>query len=35
MVAAGVDGIDFDTAGAAGDADLLATLRMARRVRDT
>ena len=27
MVAAGVDGIDFDTAGAAGDADLLATLR--------
>ena len=27
MVAAGVDGLDFDTAGAAGDADLLATLR--------
>ena len=35
MVAAGVDGIDFDTAGASGDADLLATLRTARRVRDT
>jgi dimethylamine---corrinoid protein Co-methyltransferase len=35
MVAAGVDGIDFDTAGAAGDADLLATLRTARRLRDT
>ena len=35
MVAAGADGLDFDTAGAAGDADLLATLRVARRVRDT
>ena len=35
MVAAGADGIDFDTAGASGDADLLATLRVARRVRDT
>ncbi len=35
MVAAGADGLDFDTAGAAGDADLLATLRTARRVRDT
>jgi len=35
MVAAGVDGLDFDTAGAAGDADLLATLRVVRRVRDT
>ena len=35
MVAAGADGIDFDTAGASGDADLLATLRTARRVRDT
>ena len=34
MVAAGVDGLDFDTAGAAGDADLLATLRVARKVRD-
>jgi len=34
MVGAGVDGIDFDTAGAAGDADLLATLRTAHRVRD-
>jgi len=35
MVDTGVDGIDFDTAGAAGDADLLATLRVARKVRDT
>jgi dimethylamine--corrinoid protein Co-methyltransferase len=35
MVAAGADGLDFDTAGAAGDADLLATLRTARRVRST
>jgi dimethylamine--corrinoid protein Co-methyltransferase len=35
MVAAGADGIDFDTAGAAGDADLLATLRTARRLRAT
>jgi len=35
MVAAGVDGLDFDTAGAAGDADLLATVRVARKVRDT
>ena len=35
MVAAGVDGIDFDTAGASGDADLLATLRTVRRLRDT
>jgi len=35
MVAAGVDGIDFDTAGASGDADLLATLHVARKLRDT
>jgi dimethylamine--corrinoid protein Co-methyltransferase len=35
MVAAGVDGLDFDTAGAAGDAAHLAPLRTARRVRDT
>ena len=35
MVAAGADGIDFDTAGASGDADLLATLRTARKLRDT
>ena len=35
MVGAGVDGIDFDTAGASGDADLLATLRVARKLRDT
>jgi len=35
MIGAGVDGIDFDTAGASGDADLLATLRVARRLRDT
>ena len=34
MVEAGVDGLDFDTAGASGDADLLATLRVARRLRD-
>ena len=31
---AGADGIDFDTSGAAGDADLLATLRAAREIRD-
>ena len=35
MIAAGVDGLDFDTAGAAGDADLLATLRVVRQLRDT
>jgi dimethylamine--corrinoid protein Co-methyltransferase len=34
MIAAGADGLDFDTAGAAGDADLLATLHVVRRVRD-
>ena len=34
MVAAGADGLDFDTAGAAGDADLLATLRTVRTVRE-
>ena len=34
MIEAGVDGLDFDTAGASGDADLLATLRVARRLRD-
>lgn len=34
MIAAGVDGMDFDTAGASGDADLLATLRAVRRLRD-
>ena len=34
MIAAGADGLDFDTAGAAGDADLLATLRVVRQVRD-
>jgi dimethylamine---corrinoid protein Co-methyltransferase len=34
MIAAGADGLDFDTAGAAGDADLLATLRVVRRIRD-
>ncbi len=33
MIAAGADGLDFDTAGASGDADLLATLRTARRLR--
>jgi dimethylamine--corrinoid protein Co-methyltransferase len=35
MIAAGADGLDFDTAGASGDADLLATLRTARRLRET
>jgi dimethylamine--corrinoid protein Co-methyltransferase len=30
---AGADGINFDTAGAAGDADLLATLRAVERLR--
>ena len=34
MIAAGADGLDFDTAGAAGDADLLATLHVVRQVRD-
>jgi dimethylamine--corrinoid protein Co-methyltransferase len=34
MVAAGADGIDFDTTGAAGDADFLAGLRACRRLRD-
>ena len=34
MIGAGADGLDFDTAGAAGDADLLATLRTARKIRD-
>jgi len=34
MVAAGADGLDFDTAGAAGDADLLATLKVVREVRN-
>jgi dimethylamine--corrinoid protein Co-methyltransferase len=34
MIAAGADGMDFDTAGASGDADLLATLRVARKLRD-
>ena len=33
MWAAGADGIDFDTAGAGGDADLLATLRAVERLR--
>ena len=33
MWAAGADGIDFDTAGAAGDADFLATLRAVEKVR--
>ena len=34
MIAAGADGLDFDTAGAAGDADLLATLHVVRQVRE-
>jgi dimethylamine--corrinoid protein Co-methyltransferase len=33
MEAAGADGIDFDTAGAAGDADLLATLKAVEEIR--
>jgi len=34
MVAAGADGIDFDTTGAAGDADFLAGLRACRALRE-
>ena len=34
MVAAGTDGIDMDTTGAAGDADFLAALRACRMLRD-
>jgi len=34
MEDAGADGIDFDTAGAAGDADLLATLRAVEKIRE-
>jgi len=34
MWEAGADGIDFDTAGASGDADLLATLRTVERLRE-
>jgi dimethylamine--corrinoid protein Co-methyltransferase len=34
MYEAGADGMDFDTAGAAGDADLLASLTAIRRIRD-
>jgi dimethylamine--corrinoid protein Co-methyltransferase len=34
MVAAGTDGIDFDTTGAAGDADFLAGLRACRMLRE-
>ena len=33
MVAAGTDGIDFDTTGAAGDADFLAALTACRKLR--
>ena len=32
---AGADGVDFDTAGAAGDADFLATLLAVERLRAT
>ena len=35
MDEAGADGLDFDTAAAAGDADFLATLTAIRRIRDT
>jgi dimethylamine---corrinoid protein Co-methyltransferase len=34
MEEAGADGIDFDTAGASGDADLLATLRAVEQIRE-
>jgi dimethylamine--corrinoid protein Co-methyltransferase len=34
MMEAGADGMDFDTTGGAGDADLLSTLRAVRHVRD-
>jgi dimethylamine--corrinoid protein Co-methyltransferase len=34
MEEAGADGIDFDTAGAAGDADLLATLQAVKKIRE-
>ena len=34
MVAAGTDGIDFDTTGASGDADFLAGLRACRMLRE-
>jgi dimethylamine---corrinoid protein Co-methyltransferase len=34
MAEAGADGLDFDTAAAAGDADFLATLTAIRRIRD-
>jgi len=33
MIEAGADGLDFDTAGAAGDADFLATLRAVSQIR--
>jgi len=33
MVEAGADGLDFDTSGAAGDGDLLATLNAVRQIR--
>ena len=34
MLDAGADGVDFDTTGGAGDADLLSTLRAVRHVRE-
>jgi dimethylamine--corrinoid protein Co-methyltransferase len=34
MVEAGTDGLDFDTAGAAGDADFLATLHAVEKIRE-
>jgi dimethylamine--corrinoid protein Co-methyltransferase len=33
MLEAGADGLDFDTSGAAGDGDLLATLNAVRQIR--
>jgi dimethylamine---corrinoid protein Co-methyltransferase len=34
MIEAGADGVDFDTTGGAGDADLFSTLRAVRHVRE-
>ncbi len=35
MMEAGADGLDFDTTGGAGDADVLSTLRAVKHVRET
>ena len=34
MLEAGADGVDFDTTGGAGDADLLSTLRAVKHLRE-